>query len=117
MKTLINSVRLMGRLGQDPDVKVFDSNRKLARISLATNEVYKNEKGEKTTDTQWHNLVLWGNQAEIAEKYLKKGKEIAIEGRLSTRNFTDKEGQKHFVTEVVVGELVMITKKEQSPEP
>ena len=113
MKALINSVRLMGRLGMDPEMKLFDNNRKLARTSLATNEVHKTGSGEKITDTQWHNLVLWGNNAEIAEKYLKKGKEIAVEGRLTTRSFTDREGRKHFVTEIVVNELLMITKKEQ----
>lgn len=114
MKALINSVRLMGRLGMDPEMKIFDNNRKLARMSLATNDVYKTADGEKVTDTQWHNLVVWGQNAEIAEKYLKKGKEIAIEGRLTTRSFMDKEGRKHFVTEVVVNELLMITKKEQA---
>lgn len=104
----------MGHLGQDPDVKVFDNNRKLARISLATNEIYKNEKGEKITETQWHNLVFWGPQAEIAEKYLQKGKEVAVEGRLVTRNFTDREGKNHFITEIVVSELLMITKKDRT---
>lgn len=114
MKALINSVRLMGRLGMDPEIKFFENNRKLARMSLATNDVYKNADGEKITDTQWHNLVVWGQNAGIAEKYLRKGKEIAVEGRLITRSFMDKEGQKHFVTEVVVNELLMISKKEQA---
>lgn len=113
MKALINSVRLMGRLGMDPEMKIFDNNRKLAKMSLATNEVYKTGEGEKITDTQWHNLVLWGHNAEIAEKYLTKGKEVAIEGRLATRNFTDREGRKHFITEIIVNELLMISKKEQ----
>lgn len=114
MKALINSVRLMGRLGMDPEIKFLENNRKLARMSLATNDVHKTADGEKITDTQWHNLVVWGQNAAIAEKYLKKGKEIAVEGRLVTRSFMDKGGQKHFVTEVVVNELLMISKKEQA---
>lgn len=83
----------------------------MARLSLATNETYNNQKGEKITETQWHNLVLWGKQAEIAESYLKKGDEISIEGKLASRNYTDKEGMKRYVTEVVVNELLMMGKK------
>jgi len=113
MKALINSVRLMGRLGMDPEVRIFDSDRKVAKASLATNEVYRNAAGEKATDTQWHSLIFWGHNADIAELYLKKGKEIAIEGRLATRNFTDKEGKRHFATEIIVNELLMIGKKDK----
>ncbi|HEY9560923.1 MAG TPA: single-stranded DNA-binding protein [Anseongella sp.] len=114
MKSLINSVRLMGRLGSDPEIKTFDSGRKMTRVSLATNEVYRSADGEKITDTQWHSLVFWAQHAEIAEKYLQKGKELAIEGKLVTRDFVDKEGRKHFVTEIVVNEFMMLGKKEQS---
>jgi len=108
MSTLKNSVRLVGNLGTNPEVKSFDQNKKMARLSLATNETYNNQKGEKITETQWHNLVLWGKQAEIAESYLKKGDEISIEGKLASRNYTDKEGIKRYVTEVVVNELLML---------
>jgi len=106
MNTLRNSVRLVGNLGMDPEVKSFDNNRKLARLSIATNESYKNDKGEKITDTQWHNLVLWGAQAKLAEDLLKKGDEVAIEGKLASRNYTDKDGNKRYVTEVVVNEFL-----------
>lgn len=114
MKALINSVRLMGRLGMDPEVRIFESDRKMAKMSLATNEVYRNSDGEKVTDTQWHNLITWGHNAEIAENYLRKGKEVAVEGRLANRSYTDKEGRKHFVTEIIVSELLMISKNEQA---
>ena len=102
MNTLKNSVRLVGNLGMDPEVKSFDNNKKLAKIAIATNETYKNDKGEKITDTQWHNLVMWGNQAKLAEDLLKKGDEIAIEGKLATRSYVDKDGNKRYSTEVVV---------------
>jgi single-strand DNA-binding protein len=108
MNTLKNSVRLVGNLGMDPEVKSFDNNRKLAKIAIATNESYKNDKGEKITDTQWHNLVLWGVQAKLAEDFLKKGDEIAIEGRLASRSYVDKDGNKRYVTEVVVNEFLKV---------
>jgi single-strand DNA-binding protein len=111
MNTLKNSVRLVGNLGMDPEVKSFDNNRKLAKISIATNETYKNDKGEKITDTQWHNLVLWGAQAKLAEEYLKKGDEIAIEGKLSSRSYVDKDGNKKYATEVVVNEFLKLSHK------
>ncbi|HVV54721.1 MAG TPA: single-stranded DNA-binding protein [Mucilaginibacter sp.] len=108
MNTLKNSVRLVGNLGMDPEVKSFENNRKLAKLSLATNETYKNDKGDRVTDTQWHNLVLWGNQASLAEDLLKKGDEIAIEGKLASRSYVDKDGNKKYVTEVVVNEFLKV---------
>jgi single-strand DNA-binding protein len=111
MNTLRNSVRLVGNLGMDPEVKNLDNNRKLARLSLATNESYKNDKGEKVTETQWHNLVLWGNQAKFAEENLKKGDSIAIEGKLTNRNYMDKDGIKRYFCEVVVNEFVKLEGK------
>ncbi|MFI5161637.1 MAG: single-stranded DNA-binding protein [Sphingobacteriales bacterium] len=111
MSTLRNSVRLVGNLGMDPEVKSFDNNRKLAKFSLATNETYKNDKGERVTDTQWHSLVIWGAQAAIAEDILKKGDEVAIEGKLSSRSYTDKDGNKRYMTEVVVNEFVKLGQK------
>jgi single-strand DNA-binding protein len=108
MNTLKNSVRLVGNLGMDPEVKSFDNNRKLAKIAIATNETYKNDKGEKVTDTQWHNLILWGAQAKLAENFLRKGDEIAIEGKLASRSYVDKDGNKRYVTEVVVNEFFKI---------
>ena len=111
MNTLRNSVRLVGNLGMDPEVKSFDNNRKLAKVSIATNETYKNDKGERITDTQWHNLVAWNAQAKFAEDFLKKGDEIAIEGKLSSRSYVDKDGNKKYVTEVVVNEFLKLGTK------
>ena len=111
MNTLRNSVRLVGNLGMDPEVKSFDNNRKMAKMSIATNETYKNEKGEKITDTQWHNLVMWGTQAKIAEEILKKGDEVAIEGKLTSRTYVDKDGNKKNYTEVVVNEFIKLGSK------
>ena len=111
MNTLRNSVRLVGNLGMDPEVKSFDNNRKLAKLSLATNETYKNDKGERVTDTQWHSLVVWGTQAKFAEDFLKKGDEIAVEGKLSSRSYVDKDGNKRFVTEIVVNEFLKLGNK------
>ena len=111
MNTLRNSVRLVGNLGMDPEVKSFDNNRKLAKVSIATNETYKNDKGERITDTQWHNLVAWGSQAKFAEDFLKKGDEIAIEGKLSSRSYVDKDGNKKYVTEIVVNEFLKLGNK------
>jgi single-strand DNA-binding protein len=112
MNTLRNKVQLIGNLGQNPEVKELTGGKKVAKFSLATNETYYNKAGEKITDTQWHNLVAWGKTAEIIEKYVKKGSEIAIEGKLLNRNYTDKEGLKRYVTEIQVNELLMLGKKD-----
>ena len=107
MNAMKNKVQLIGNLGQDPDVKKIGEDKKVAHLSVATNENYRNAKGEKVTDTQWHNLVAWGKVAEIAEKYLTKGKEVAIEGKLINRSYTDKDGNKKYITEVEVNEILM----------
>jgi len=111
MNTLRNSVRLVGHLGMDPEVKSVGNDKQLARLSLATNESYKNDKGERITETQWHNLTVWGVQAKFAEDFLKKGDEIAIEGRIANRNYTDKEGTKRYSTEIVVNEFLKLSSK------
>jgi single-strand DNA-binding protein len=111
MNNLKNRVQLIGNLGKDPEVKHLDSGKTMARFSIATSETYRNAKGEKIIDTQWHNIVAWGKQAEIAEKFLEKGKEIALEGKLLHRSYEDKDGQMKYVTEVQVNELLMIGKK------
>jgi single-strand DNA-binding protein len=108
MSNLKNSVRLMGNLGAAPEIKNIADNKKLAKFSLATNEVYKNEKGEQVTETYWHNVVVWGKLAGIAEKYLQKGSEVAIEGKLTNRSYTDKEGNKRYVTEILANEILMM---------
>ena len=114
MNALRNRVQLIGNLGMDPEVKSFDKDKKMAKLSIAPNEVYYNAKGEKVQDTQWHNIVMWGKTAEIAEKYLKKGQEVAVEGKLVNRSWETKEGDKRYATEVVVSELVMLGKKEDA---
>lgn len=110
MSTLRNKVQLIGHVGNDPEIKSFDGGKKLAKLNVATNESYKNDKGEKVEETQWHNLVAWGKTAEIIEKYVIKGKEIAIEGKLTHRSYEDKSGEKRYVTEVVIDELLMLGK-------
>jgi single-strand DNA-binding protein len=107
MYALKNKVQLIGNLGNTPEVKTIESGKKLARFSVATNESYRNAKGEKVTETTWHNLVAWGKVAEIAEKYLTKGKEVAIEGKLINNSYTDKDGNKKYSTEVQVNEILM----------
>jgi single-strand DNA-binding protein len=111
MYALKNKVQLIGNLGNNPEIKTLDGGKKLARFSVATNEVYRNTKGEKVTETQWHNLVAWGKVAEIAEKFLTKGSEIAIEGKLMNRTYNDKDGVKKYFTEVQVNELLMLGDK------
>lgn len=111
MTALKNSVRLIGNLGMDPEVKTFDNNRKLARLSIAISESYKNDKGEKVTETQWHQIIFWGAQANLAESYLKKGDAVIIEGKLASRQYNDKEGVKRYVTEIVVNEFVKMGTK------
>jgi single-strand DNA-binding protein len=111
MSTLRNKVQLIGKAGNDPEIKSFDNDRKLASLSLATNEIYRNDKGDKVEETQWHKIAAWGKTAEIIEKYVTKGKEIAVEGKLVHRSFDDKNGEKRYVTEIVVSELVLLGSK------
>ena len=110
MNTLRNKVQLIGHLGKDPEIVNLESGKTLAKFSIATNESYKNADGEKVENTYWHNIVAWGRTAQIAEKYLVKGKEIAIEGKLTNRAWDDKDGNKRYTTEVVCNELLMLGK-------
>lgn len=110
MNTLRNKVQLIGHVGNAPEILTLESGRKLAKFSIATNETYKNNKGEKITDTQWHNVVAWGKTAELVENYVPKGKEIGVEGKLTSRTYEDKEGIKRYVTEVVCNELLLLGK-------
>lgn len=107
---LRNQVQLIGNLGKDPEVKHLENGKSRATLSLATHDYYTNAQGEKVEDTQWHLVVAWGNTAKIVEKYLAKGSEVAIQGKLIYRNYDDKDGQKRYVTEVVARELVMLGK-------
>ena len=108
MSTLKNRVQLIGNVGNDPEVKTFEGGKKVANLTIATNESYRNEKGEKVEQTEWHRIVAWGKTAEIIEKYVSKGKEIAIDGKLTHRSYDDKNGEKRFITEVVVNEINLL---------
>jgi single-strand DNA-binding protein len=110
MYALKNKVQLIGNLGNAPEVRNTEAGKKLVRFSVATNEQYKNAKGERVTETQWHNLIAWGKVADIAEKFLVKGTEVAIEGKLINRNYMDKEGNKKYITEIQVTELLLLGK-------
>lgn len=114
MYALKNKVQLIGNLGKAPEIINTENGKKLARFSIATNEKFRNTKGEKITQTTWHQLVAWGKVAEIAEKYLNKGSEVAIEGKLLNKNYTDKEGNKNYVTEIQVNEMLLLGSKTQS---
>lgn len=111
MNSLKNCVRLTGFLGSDPELKTVNNDRNLARVSIATNERYLNNQGEWTTDTQWHNLVFWGKQAVFVEKSLTKGSEIAIEGKLVSRQYVDRDGITRYVTEINVKEILLLGRK------
>ncbi|MEM9858771.1 MAG: single-stranded DNA-binding protein [Bacteroidota bacterium] len=111
MRNLRNSVQLIGRLGKDPEAKTLTSGKSMTTFSLATTDSYKNADGEKVEDTQWHNVVAWGRKAEIASEYLKKGQEVAIEGKLVHRNYETNSGEKKYITEINVNELVLMGKK------
>ncbi|HPE56362.1 MAG TPA: single-stranded DNA-binding protein [Bacteroidales bacterium] len=112
MNALKNKVQLIGNLGNDPEIKTFDGGKTKARFSMATSEVYKNDKGEKVTETQWHNIVAWNGTAKIVEKLLKKGNEVVVEGKLTSRSWDDKDGVKHYITEVVANEILLLKTKE-----
>lgn len=113
MKDLRNRVQLIGNLGMDPEVKSFDGGRKLAKFSVATSQGYTNAKGEKVKDTQWHNIIAWGKLAEITEKYLRKGIEVALEGKLVYRQYDDKNGEKRYMTEIVLNDFLMVSRKQE----
>jgi single-strand DNA-binding protein len=111
MNSLRNSVRLIGHLGETPKVKKLENGKMVANFSIATNEIYKNGNNEKISDTTWHKLVAWGKSAEIAEQYLKQGSEVAIEGRLTNRTYENKEGEKQYISEVLVNSILLMDKK------
>lgn len=108
MNALRNKVQLIGNLGNDPEIIEMDSGKKLARFSMATNEAYRNAAGELIKETQWHYIVAWGRVAEISEKYLKKGSEVALSGKLTTRTYQDQEGVQKYITEVNCNELLLL---------
>jgi single-strand DNA-binding protein len=108
MSTLRNSVRLIGNVGNNPEVKTFDNDKKVAKFSLATNESYTNNKGEKVQQTMWHNIVAYGPLVNVIEKHIEKGKQLAVEGKLNYRDYQDKDGQQKSITEIVIDEIVLL---------
>ena len=115
MNELKNSVRLIGRLGDDPKVRKMNNGRTVANFIVATTESYRDNEGNRKSETTWHRIVAWGQPATVAEKYLKKGSEVAVEGKLVNRKWDDKDGGKHYVTEVNINSLLMLDRK-QEPE-
>ena len=112
MNSIRNKVQLIGNLGADPEMKTMENGNKLAKMSIATNESYTNKNGERVTDTEWHNVVAWGKTAELAEKLLKKGSEILIEGKLTHRDYTGADNVKRYFTEVVVHDFMTLDKRQ-----
>lgn len=110
MNAMKNRVQLIGNVGNDPEIKTLENGKKLAHVNIATNDRYTNDKGEKVEQTEWHRVTAWGKTAEIIEKYVVKGKEVAIEGKLTHRSYDDSNGEKRYITEVVVNEILLLSK-------
>ena len=108
MNSLNNSVRLIGRLGQDPILKKIENGKKVLRFSLATDDSYKNSNGQKVTETAWHNIVVWNGPAEVLEKYLKKGSRIALDGKIAYRSYEDKKGETRYITEIILNDFMFL---------
>ncbi len=111
----VNKVILVGNLGKDPEVRHLEGGVAVAKFTLATSESYKDKTGQRIDQTEWHNIVVWRGLADVAEKYLKKGMTIYVEGKLRTRSWDDKEGQKHYSTEIVGDTFTILSKKENNP--
>jgi len=110
MNAMKNRVQLIGNVGNDPEIKTLENGKKLVHLNIATNDKYTNDKGEKVEQTEWHRVTAWGKTAEIIEKYVVKGKEVAIEGKLTHRSYDDSNGEKRYITEVVVNEILLLSK-------
>ncbi len=116
---MVNKVILIGNVGKDPEVRYIDNDVPVAHFPLATSETYRTRDGEKVTQTEWHNIVLWRGLARVAENYVKKGHALYIEGKIRTRSYEDKDGNKRYITEIVADNMQMLTRKGeggQSPE-
>jgi len=113
----INKVILIGNLGKDPEVRALEGGAKVASFSLATTESYKNKEGQKVDSTEWHNIVVWRGLAEVAEKYLKKGSQIYLEGKIRTRTWDDKDGNKRYTTEIIADTFTMFGAKRDDAQP
>jgi len=110
MNAMKNKVQLIGNVGNEPEVKTFGEGKKVANITIATNDYYINDKGDKVEQTEWHRVPAWGKVADIIEKYVTKGKEICIEGKLTHRSYDDKDGNKRYITEVVANDILLLGK-------
>jgi len=108
MNSLRNRVNLIGNLGQDPETKSLENGKKVTRFTLATSDDFKNGDGQKIKETTWHNIVAWNGIADIAGKYLKKGREVAVEGRIVYRNYEDKKGVTKYITEIIIHDLLFL---------
>jgi len=117
MNNLVNSVRLIGNLGTNPEVKILNDNRKVVKLNLATSESYKKQNGEKEVITTWHSLTAWNNNAEFASKYLGKGDMIAIDGKLRNRSYEDKQGVKHWTFEIEISEIQILKSVPKDKQP
>jgi len=113
----INKVILIGNMGKDPEIRSLENGVKVASFSLATSESYKNKEGQKVEQTEWHNIVMWRGLAEVAEKYLKKGSQIYLEGKIRTRSWDDKEGNKRYTTEIIADTFTMLGPKREDASP
>lgn len=107
----VNKVILVGNVGKDPETRYLEGGSAVSKFSMATSEVYRNKDGERVTTTEWHNIVLWRGLAEVAEKYVKKGSQLYIEGRIKTRSYTDKDGNTRYITEIVGDNMQMLGKR------
>ena len=117
MNSLKNRVNLIGNLGQDPEIKSLENGKKLTRFTLATSEEFKNADGQKVKETTWHNIVAWNGLADVAGRYLKKGGQVAVEGRIVYRSYEDKNGATKYITEIVINEMLMLrSQKEHGKE-
>ncbi len=110
MNAMKNKVQLIGNVGNEPEVKTLGEGKKVANITIATNDYYINDKGDKVEQTEWHRVTAWGKVADIIEKYVTKGKEICIEGKLTHRSYDDKDGNKRYITEVVANDILLLGK-------
>ncbi|MBX7183050.1 MAG: single-stranded DNA-binding protein [Bacteroidia bacterium] len=110
----LNKVLLIGNLGKDPEIRNLENGATVAHFSIATTEYYKDKSGNRQDQTEWHNIVAWRNLAELSEKYLKKGMQVHIEGRIKSRNWEDKEGKKHYQTEILADDIIFLDKMENS---
>lgn len=109
----VNKVILVGNVGKDPEIRYLDENTAVCKFPLATSEVYKNRSGERVEQTEWHNIVLWRGLAQVAEKYVKKGSQLYIDGRIKTRSYEDRDGVRKYITEIVGDNMQMLGRKPQ----